>query len=668
MTPSTPQVPDWARFIVQLSSVVRLALWILACLSFGRVALIWLNRHPMDAATPASDYLNALLVGLRFDARIAAFAVTPAFILAALCLKFDWATAARRTTLATGYTFTLLWLLLGTVTLGYFREYHNQFDPHVLGVVYDDFGAVVQTIWKTYPIVRGVLVLAALAFGLCWLLRRWLSMDLARLLPSTPRSLTARIAWPVVLLAVLVVGLRGSVGGRPAQEKDAGCTGDPVLNRCVVNPFFALHYAIETHRRLLGSGGLEQFLRPRELRAALHEFAGRDDLKTVDDAFRRTASGPSEPRPRHVFVVLLESYDGWTMMPEHAAWNLAPHMTRLGDEGARIHRFVAASRSTMTSLASVISGLADSDVITNERSRPGQPPFGTALAAQMNALGFETHFFYAGLGTWQRVQDFAKEQGFQHTHMGPDMSRSPGSNEWGVTDRDLYRYIEQTIRPDVPSFSVIMTASNHRPYSINLAAEGCEVTVPPTGYESFAEGNATLQMLGHHKYSDQCVGEFVKRMDEKAPGSFFALTADHWGRGFPGPRPTMLEQALVPLVLWQKGRTFPDLSQVGGSHYDLGATLIELVAPAGTPYHALGANLLGANPPLYAQSRLWTLGPDSIVTMGTHGAKGTTARAETLDGRSLSAPPPDFAQQLRRYNLIHGLSWWRQMRGNDLPE
>jgi phosphoglycerol transferase MdoB-like AlkP superfamily enzyme len=662
MIPSESPSQGWKRFLTQLFTVVRLILWIVVCLFISRALLVWLNRHAMDSATTGMEYLEAMAVGLRFDGRIAAFLVTPSVILSALCLKFDLEKATRRTTLAAGFLFTILWLLLGTITLGYFREYHNQFDPHVLGVIYDDFGAVVQTIWKTYPVVRGILVLLALMAALCWLMRRWVLLDFPRRLPSSPRALLGRIAWTLGILFVLVVGLRGAVKGRPVQEKDAGCTRDHVLNRCVVNPFFALHYAIGAHRRLMDQGGLDQYLDEKELKAAFREFAGRDDLKTVDDAFLKKAGGPSAPRPQHIFIVLLESYDGWTMMPEHLAWDIAPNMLRLGKEGASVTRFVAASRSTMTSLASVISGLADAGVITNERSRPGQPPLATAIAAQMNGFGFETHFFYSGLGTWQRVEDFAKEQGFKHTHMGPDMPNSPGSNEWGVTDRDLYQYIEKTIRPDVPSFSVILTASNHRPFSIDLAKEGCEVKVPATGYPNFAEGNATLNMLGHHKYSDKCVGEFVERMESKAPGSFFALSADHWGRAFPGPRPTMKEQALVPLVLWQRGREFPDLSGVGGSHYDLGATVIEMVAPEGASYHAIGRNLLGANPPVHAQSRLWDIGLDSIVAMG--GDK----QMENLNGKSLAQPPADLPQQRRKYNLVHGLSWWRLIKGNELPE
>ncbi|MFT6576836.1 MAG: phosphoglycerol transferase MdoB-like AlkP superfamily enzyme [Akkermansiaceae bacterium] len=93
--------------------------------------------------------------------------------------------------------------------------------------------------------------------------------------------------------------------------------------------------------------------------------------------------------------------------------------------------------------------------------------------------------------------------------MGVDMTKSPGSNEWGVTDRDIYRHITSTLDSDSPTFSVVMTTSNHRPYSIDLKEAGCEIAAPPPGYELFDDGNASLKMLGHHSYSDLCIGEFV---------------------------------------------------------------------------------------------------------------------------------------------------------------
>ncbi|RYD49801.1 MAG: alkaline phosphatase family protein [Verrucomicrobiaceae bacterium] len=654
--------PGWNRFCTQLAANLRLILWAVLLLFISRSVLIIVNHQAMVDAT-AGQFIKAFFTGLRYDIRVGTIATAPAIILGILCLWFRLEKLTRRVRLALGYFVTISWVLIATITLGYFHEYHNQFDANILGVVYDDFGAVVQTIWKTYPVVQGILVLLVIAAVLCWIMQRWLRVEFPLPHLAKPRSWKGGLAVTLALMVGLFFGVRGTLLGRPMQEKDAGCTKDMVLNRCVVNPFDALNYAIKAHLELLNNDeGLDRYFKEEDLVPNLREFAGGRKVATVDEAFLRHAKGSTTDKPRHIFVVLLESYDGWTMLPQHESWGLAPNMTRLGKEGIYFPRFLAASRNTMTSLASVISGLGECGVITNERSRPGSPPYGTAIAGQMKALGYETHMFYAGLGTWQRIEEFSKIQGFEHTHMGPEMPKSEGSNEWGVTDRDLYNYIQKTIDPDKPSFSLILTASNHRPYSINLAKEGCQIKAPPPGYPLFKEGNATLSMLGHHLYSDKCVGEFVEQMSNKAPGSLFALTADHWGRGFPGPRPTKLEQALVPLVLWQKDRKFPDASHVSGSQYDLATTLIEMVAPKGHSYHSIGKDLFAPDATKEAISSLWVLTPDYVAATNGEGA------VEALDGKHLSADPPGLDEQMRRFDMIHGISWYRIMRGNKLPE
>jgi phosphoglycerol transferase MdoB-like AlkP superfamily enzyme len=210
---------------------------------------------------------------------------------------------------------------------------------------------------------------------------------------------------------------------------------------------------------------------------------------------------------------------------------------------------------------------------------------------------------------------------------------------------------------------MIMTSSNHPPYSLDLKKEGCPLTSVPTAYQKeFPHGNATLKMLGHHWYSDKWLGYFVREFSKKNPDSLFAITGDHWGRIFPGPRPTSFEKAIVPLVLYGPNILPKDISgdRLSGGHYDLGATLIELAADPGFSYHAIGKNILKTTPKNVAMSRIWFLGHDFISL-----AK-SPQQTQSLKGESIPAPA-DLPKLKRRYNLTHGISWWRLRKGNDLP-
>ncbi len=654
----------WQLFAAGLAADIRLWLWCVALLFGARVALVFQNLGSMVPTTGWNDRAQAFWTGFRFDVPIATVVALPSVLMSCLALKISIEAGGWRVRQFFATLFTVLWLLLTVITLGYFREYHNQFDVHLLGVVYDDFGAVLTTIWKTYPVIWGGVGLCATAWVLFKCQQRWLRVCFPFPTPAAPKHLTTRVALGLLLLFVLIAGFRGSVGRRPMQRKDAARTSDLVLNRCVMNAFTSLRYAIKSHRRLMGGDGLRNYLGGESPLAAFREYAGRDDLASIEDSFLREALGVQGEKPSHIFVVVMESYDGWTLLEEHAEWNISNELKALGRGGIQVGRFLPGSHSTMTSLATIIGGLADAGVITNERLKPGEAPLATAIAPQMKRLGYRTNLFYAGFGSWQRIEDFCMEQGFDETFAGSEMGEGVHTNEWGISDRDLFAYIKTAVKSDVPSFNLIMTSTNHRPYDLDLEAEGCPLTeVPPQYAGAFSGGNSTLNALGHHWYSDHWLGDFVREVVGRVPGSLFAITGDHWGRGFPGPRPTNLERATVPLVLYGPDVLPPgvDGSALSGSHLDLGATLIELAAPRGFTYHAIGRDILRSQPDDVASSRMWIIGRDFIAPAMTEGP------IESFSGRRLSLDPVGLEANRRRCRLAHGISWWRLRRGNILP-
>lgn len=655
----------WNAFRHHLARDSKLWLWAIFLLSISRFALVWMNRHSIAEETPFTSYLLAFFTGFRFDMPVATVFTIPSLLCAVLGIFTPMNKVTSAVRAITTYAFTILWVIITTVTLGYFQEYHNQFDAHLLGVIHDDFGAIVKTIWTSYPVVTGSLITITVCTLLIFFGRRWIRAPYPIKPIATPPNIISRIGVTLLLLLLLAVGLRGSLGRRPMQQKDASRTKDMVLNRCVINPFSSLNYAIKSHKELMDGDGLDSYLKKESILTAFQEFAGNNKLSTVDDAFRRTAKGRPGRKPKHIYLLVMESYDGWTMFEQHADWNISNELKSLGNEGIYIKHFLPGSRSTMTSLATIIGGMADAGVITNERSRPNDPAYATAIAAQMKKLGYQTHLWYAGYGGWAHIEDFCKRQGFDHTHMGSSMDKGQEINEWGVTDERLFTYMRENIERDKPTFNLVLTSSNHPPYSLDLNKVNSPIKNVPESYKNaFEHGNASLHTLGHHWYSDKWLGYFVRNVSRDIPGCLFAITGDHWSRKFPGPKPTSLERATVPLVLYGPG-ILPeniDQKQLSGSHIDLAATLIELTAEPGFEYHAIGRNILDPHQGDVAISRLWLIGKNSIQA-----ALGDK-RLETLNGRHLDTPPSDIQAARRKYNLIHGISWWRLRKGNELPE
>jgi len=142
------------------------------------------------------------------------------------------------------------------------------------------------------------------------------------------------------------------------------------------------------------------------------------------------------------------------------------------------------------------------------------------------------------------------------------------------------------------------------------------------------------------------------------------ITGDHaWRRSKDIiKRPDLYEKTAVPLIFYGRevldGIALP--VEATGSHIDIDATLIELAAPRGFQYHALGKNLLDPDQRRLGIGGNVIIGPDFIFDL--EGSRKVYA----LAGRELPQDRPDVKQMIGLYNDLNGIAWWRIMRGSKL--
>jgi sulfatase-like protein len=665
---SVPGKADhWPRFVEQVVQDLRLVTVCMAALTVFRGILIGTFHSQMSPDIGGGDLLLAMLNGMRFDLRITALVVAPSLTLSLACLWVDATRAARRVRWATLTLFLVVTLVVGLIDIVYFGEYHDQFNHWVLGVVFDDLGAVLETAWKQYPIVWGALGLGVAAMILVygaglWVMRR---AEKPGLLERITRAQSTRVLALLLLVIFYVCAVRGSASNRSLQEKDAAVTRDTILNRTVVNPYTALRYAVKNYLHLTSAAGLDVYLPDGDIRAAARLVAGDDrKIRTIDDALRHTAAGPKGTPPRHIFLLVMESYDAWPTLKRYEPLGLSANIKRLGGQGVLVRAFLPASTGTMASFSPIITGLADPGVMINYQPT-ARRPYATSIAPIFKSLGYETNVFYSGYPSWQRIGDFCIDQGFDNVYSGADMGSWVDSNEWGVDDEDLLNYVVKNLDDDRPSFNLILTTTFHPPYDIRVYDKGFPLReVPAPLRKKFADTNISLPELGHLWYSDQCVGRFAKQVTEKFKDPIIAATGDHWSRRFIGARPSLYERSAVPLMLYGPsvldGIQYPEA--MAGSHLDICPTLIELAAPRGFEYHAMGRDMLAPRRHPLGFGRVRVIGPDFIMdTDGRHVFK-------RIPGRALPSPRPDRNELLRRHSAVQALAWWRIMQGTELPD
>ncbi len=659
----------WHALLHNWGKDLQLWIYITATLQLFRLLLIGVFFEQAGTRSGAESVLAVLGHGLRYDISTAAVWVLPTFLLSLACTAIPCARRIHTLRRFSASIYAVLAILVFGIDLVFFGVYGDQFNQMIFGIAHDDTTAILITIWKEYhPLIFLGLAIPLILANL-WLVRRWLEYtpSLVPQLVRERKALLSRLTTGFAIFLFLFAAVRGgTLWGEPVRLKHAFVVDDMFLNRSVINPFTALRYTLKAKLELEKGAALASFWPSQKIDEALaYELGHRGQTlradTDIDTALSRQAEGHHGKKPRHIFMLLMESHSGWTVMPAYRRAGLSPSFSALADKGIYFPNFLPAGSGTIGSMNTLITGLPDAGLNINYEPS-AQTPYASALAANMKRLGYKTRFFYGGFLSWQRLDSFAQNQGFDEIYGGGNMSAGVHTNEWGVNDKYLFDFILKTLDDEEPSFNFVLTTTNHPPYDLELDSLGYPLKNLPAPLK--ATKADTSNILGHLWYADQQAGRFIEQAEKRLSRPLFAITGDHTARlriSFPGDN--VVEQTAVPFILYG-----PDvLSESGvtmdtpGGHQDIPATLIELAAEPGFRYTSFGENLLSKTRPSYGYGWQFIIGENFIAN-----------DAERYSIFSLPDTPrpeikPDLSDSLTRFNALKALSWYRVKKGSALP-
>jgi phosphoglycerol transferase MdoB-like AlkP superfamily enzyme len=204
--------------------------------------------------------------------------------------------------------------------------------------------------------------------------------------------------------------------------------------------------------------------------------------------------------------------------------------------------------------------------------------------------GYHPSFLYGGYGYFDNMNHFFSSNGFAISDRS-DIMDPTFANIWGVCDEDLFRhaldYFDGIHRQGHPFFSIIMTTSNHKPYTFPEGIEG----VPAAG------GGRAAGI----RYADYALGRLFALAPEHAwyDNTLFVVVADHDARVY-GRAQVPVERYRIPLLIYAPGQVSAGTVEAVTSQMDIAPTVLGLL---GFPYIApfYGQNVLnpaGADHPL----------------------------------------------------------------------
>jgi len=336
---------------------------------------------------------------------------------------------------------------------------------------------------------------------------------------------------------------------------------------------FDRFYATEEKQHVLA--GLRDLLREPNSRYV------NDDPADITREVRRDGA----EKRLNIIVIVEESLSADFLGAFGNRQVLAPNLDRRAGESLLFTRLYATGTRTVRGLEAIdlsIPPLPGASVV----KRPKNEEF-FSWGSVMREKGYDTKFIYAGYGYFDDMNHFFAHNGFDIVDR-TDFSREEISfaNVWGVCDEDLFsktiREARKSHAAGRPFFSMVMTTSNHRPFTY---PDG-KIDIPS---HSGREGGV--------KYADFAIGRFLARARKEAwfHDTLLVIVADHCA-GSAGKTAIPVKKYEIPMMVYAPSHVRPQRVDRLASQIDIAPTVLGLLnASYRTKF--FGRDVLAPGPP-----------------------------------------------------------------------
>jgi phosphoglycerol transferase MdoB-like AlkP superfamily enzyme len=545
------------------------------CLGLLVRVVLW-ARFGTAADVPATDLPWIVLAGVANDAVESLYLLTP-FMLYLFLVPDRWLRARwNRVLLTLGFAATFAGMIFTAVAEFFFFE---EFDARFNLVAFDYLRYPVEVftdIWQAYPVFKALLATAALAMVMTRLLRN-------RLLPGLvlPTSFGGR----AVPFALHVVALLAVITWYPTDALSR--SSNRVANELLQNGYSSFFRAAETNEI--------------DYHAYYASRAPKANLKLLTDAlaadggkFTRLSEGrldrsyPARPDGLgrlNVVVVASESFGAKFSKLYGSSRDLTPNFDAFAQRGLWFSNTYASGTRTVRGLEAITASFPPIPTVSIVR-RPGNEGIAT-WGRVMRDLGYDTSFLYGGYGYFDNMNAFYSGNGFEVLDRDA-IDHVRFENMWGVADEDLFdlamRHYSDLNAQGKPFFSIVMTTSNHKPFTFRPGLE--KFGIPEEG------GGRKAGV----RYADYALGYFLREA-EKQPwfdNTIFVVVADHGARVY-GKAEIPLESYEIPMMIYAPKHIAPRRVDTLMTQIDIAPTVLGML---GMPYEApfFGQDVLHTDP------------------------------------------------------------------------
>lgn len=521
------------------------------------------------------EMLQAFLYGLRFDLSVALTVLAIPLLL--LNLPFAWAQSRRWVT--TSYWLALPAIIVISLLMATDIAYYAYVKRHItqeLQLMLHDIGFVVQMAFNSYKLA--LLIFTAFSVLLMLLWKVTLKKNIR------PASAISRYTVFVILIAVILVGIRGGVQRKTINIIDAYAEGNPVQGNLILNGAYSAIRSMGNKQPVS-----HHYFTNEALMKQARQFNMLGPNKQRPFQQRNTDATPSK---LNVVIVLLESWS-YRYIDSLAGNNygVTPNFDKLVRNGLAFNHFYAAGQRSIEGMQAVLTGVPNLVGLPNLGWGLESSKF-TRLGHLVKSFGYQTLFAQSSRRTSFHIDGIAAATGFDSYYGMEDMqlelNYADPESFWYGWDHETFNKVHQHLQTTKPPFlSFIFTGSTHSPFG-----------TLPKRFKKFPHGTDTEKgFLNTLYYADWAIGEFMKQASQQPwfDDTIFVFAADHALGKFHSNN--TLQRFHIPLLIYSPKHIKPGINETIGSQYDIMPTIIELLELPAT-YSTFGQSLLSKKDPV----------------------------------------------------------------------
>ncbi|MAP28374.1 MAG: sulfatase [Methylophaga sp.] len=537
--------------------IMLLGLFILSLSRMGLVVWQW------DRVSAVTDLWTMFSQGVRSDLIIMGMLMTPiALLLPILVNRWFWPVSRW---------ILLIWSVL-ILTFIVFMEistpaFITQYDlrPNRLFIEYLKYPHEVSSmLWNGFRAEVLVGSLVTILSG--WGITRLLKLQIINFKFDWPEW-KIWLFWPV-LVVILALMIRSSLGHRPANPALFARTSDAMVNSLYINSAWSVYFAIYNMQHEDKSSELYGKMSHEEVLGTLSQLypwiPNDSDAKNPTMHFQQATQHRDKPLN---LVIILEESMGASYVEYLGGLPVTPNLDRLKNEGWWFEQLYATGTRSVRGIEAVVSGYLPTPARSVVKLSLAQQNFFT-LGGLLKQQGYFTEFIYGGESHFDNMASFFIGNGFESVIDERDFKDPIFTGSWGVSDEDLLNKTHQRLSElnakNQPFLSFVFTSSNHTPF------EYPDGRIQPYDQPKQTDNNTV-------KYADYALGEFFDKakLSDYWDNTLFLVVADHTNRVY-GDDLVPISGFHIPAMILGADTESKQIKTVS-SQVDLAPTLLSLM-------------------------------------------------------------------------------------------